>query len=1175
MNEEKNITHNDMRFFQNDLLNDMKKLELQLNGKIAGINQMLLTKISEYDAKFVKVIENVTELISQMAERKYDNDRVEELLKMRNKFSDQIIENQSRISIIDKTLEKALFKYDKIILDNLSVPGLIGVGSKFKNCSVFFKFLDNEYQVNQKFKEEGLTNFKSLSDKIDLRLKKSEGDISRILQSVNQICDVKFEKIFQKMEEKALATDNYVSQVRIENSKYATDLINATHELNIEWDKLENIRKEIYGKFDEEVDVCKKLVISTNRKFIKQQEEFNVLKQRFSQLVDYLKDVKNLGKNYKEMTRNIDFSRKQKLDEEFDQEKYDEIGENVKEYIRSPSPRRNRGTMVLKLQDTNKNNDADDSNDNPLAPIENKRKLNKRSSLSPNPRRTTLHMKKKRMTQIETINKISEEGSNRLSTVLKNKLKDLNEQNNAKKNLENIYKTDLKKKNIKENEEDNNKKGKTILKTFKKKKTIVTENNIDLNFNVNNGNGKDSSKEIIESENSSTSSNFELSSIISLKKIGDDTKEEKTKDKNKKEEKNKNIKLYDETKSDKGITNINLNKDKDIKSSSSNKDENNKKFSQIYKKSENINYKNESESENESSRESESSLKEEPIINKKEKEKIEEKKEKEKDKIKINEKKELNIPEKKEEKSDNKNINTIQTENNIINKKKEEFKTPPKSRENTKRIKEKEIKQNKSLKKIKNQRRNSIKSIKKEKSNIIREDIDKKINSPILPKRTINLDPIEPKHKKNFHRHVLSTYNDSRHDNSKEKEKPKKERPVAVYNRQIKLVMDEYTNKNSNNLNKPVNNKINTEVTFPQIKTTSTETIKKENLINTPKENKKIKNKIILGYNKTKPFTFKGPFTTTNQKFDSNKININNNLNKETLISSIEKIDSKEKIEVKENSKDNKDLINNNNEKEEIKDEHKEKSKEEKEIKKSIEIKEAEDNKENKEKEKEKEKEKKEKDDINIKNLFNSLYDEIKEIKAITTRNNLNKEKENITNKNAFLTSLSNVHNNNFNYYYNANINGNKSNYITIANPRESNRIYEETIKKINNEIDFINGNIKLVNHKISNLESRYQLILNQLNNIFKTVSSYYHHHKRKSEQHHTFRNKLGSIKQKMDQQKVGDILNDKDFMGKIKEMYNDEYEYNDEYKLKIPNDEYNKTLRKIEPFLIKKFKKV
>ena len=1165
MKEEKNITHNDMRFFQNDLLNDLKKLELQLNGRVSGINQTLLTKISEYDAKFVKVIENVTELVSQMAERKYDHERVEELMKMRNKFSDQIIESQSRISIIDKTLENALFKYDKIILDNLNVPGLIGVGSKFKNCAVFFKFLENEYQINQKFKEEGLLNFKSLSDKIDLRLKKSESDISKILQSVNQICDVKFEKIFQKMEEKALATDNYVAQVRIENSKYATDLINATHELNIEWDKLENIRKEIYAKFDAEVDICKKLVITTDRNFKKQQEEFNVFKQRFSQLADYLKDVKNLGKNYREMTKNIDFSKKQKLEEEFDQEKYDEIGENVKEYIRSPSPRRNRGTMVLKLHNTQKNNDSDE---NPLAPIVQKRKMNKRASLSPSPRRSTIHMKKKKMTQIETLNQIAEEGSNRLSTVLKNKLKEEKEKNqisnnNVKKNLENFYKTDLKKKKSKELEEDNKNKGKTAIKTLKRKKTIVTENKIDLNFN--NENNKDSSKEIIESENSSTSSNFELSSIISLKKIGEEQKEDKIKDKNKKEAKNKNLKLFDETKSDNEKPNLNLNKDKDKNSSSSNEEGKNlKNYLKIDKKRE----ENNDKSESDSGSESESSFKQEPIINKKEKEKIEEKREVEKEKIKSKEKQELNIPEMKNEKPENKKIN------NNINIKKEKFKTPPKSREksreNTKRIKEKDLKLNKSQKKVKIQRRNSKLSTKNEKTNTIREDIQKKSNSPILPKRTINLDPIELKHKKKFFNYVQSTYNDSKHDNSKDK--PKKERPVAVYNRQMKLAMNEYTNKNSNNLNNPINNKINTEITFPQIKTTPTEAIKKENFINTPKENKKIKNKLILGYNKTKPFTFKGLFTNTNQRLDSNNINnINNNLNKETLIPSIESRESKEKIEAKENSKDNKDKIdvNNNKEKVEIKDEMIQKSKEENEIKTANEINEKEEDKEKKEKDKDK------KDDINIKILFNSLYDEIKEIKAITTKNNLNKEKENITNKNAFLTSLSNVHNNNFNYYYNDNINENKSNYITIANPRESKRIDEETIKKINNKIDFINGNIKLVNHKISNLENRYQLILNQLNNIFKTVSSYYHHHKRKSDQHHTFRNKLGSIKEKMDQQKVGDILNEKDFMGKIKEIYNDDYDYIDEYKLKIPNDEYNKTLRKIEPFLIKKFKKV
>ena len=83
MNEDKNITHTDMRFFQNDLLNDLKKLELQLNGKIAGINQLVLTKVGDYDSKFTKIFENITELINQLAKRKFDNDRVEELLQMR------------------------------------------------------------------------------------------------------------------------------------------------------------------------------------------------------------------------------------------------------------------------------------------------------------------------------------------------------------------------------------------------------------------------------------------------------------------------------------------------------------------------------------------------------------------------------------------------------------------------------------------------------------------------------------------------------------------------------------------------------------------------------------------------------------------------------------------------------------------------------------------------------------------------------------------------------------------------------------------------------------------------------------------------------------------------------------------------------------------------------------
>ena len=139
MNSEKNITKNEMLFFQNDILTDLKKLELQINGKISYVNQTMISKGNEYELKFSKIFDNITSLINQVAARKYDNERIEELINIKTRFSEQICENQNRLSLIEKNLEDSIFKYDKIILDNLQVPGIIGISCRFKNCKVFLE----------------------------------------------------------------------------------------------------------------------------------------------------------------------------------------------------------------------------------------------------------------------------------------------------------------------------------------------------------------------------------------------------------------------------------------------------------------------------------------------------------------------------------------------------------------------------------------------------------------------------------------------------------------------------------------------------------------------------------------------------------------------------------------------------------------------------------------------------------------------------------------------------------------------------------------------------------------------------------------------------------------------------------------------------------------------------
>ena len=185
-------------------------------------------------------------------------------------------------------------------------------------------------------------------------------------------------------------------------------------------------------------------------------------------------------------------------------------------------------------------------------------------------------------------------------------------------------------------------------------------------------------------------------------------------------------------------------------------------------------------------------------------------------------------------------------------------------------------------------------------------------------------------------------------------------------------------------------------------------------------------------------------------------------------------------------------------------------------------------------------------------NIMNSIDNTKTEIKKINS-NNI----ENINNNNAFLTSLNNI-NNNYNYHYNNNNLNDNNNILNFFNKKKQDS--DKKMDKFNNKIDFINGNIKSVNHRMNILEDRYQEILNQLNNIYKVVSSYYHYKKR------SHRN---TVKEKAIRHKKEDMHKNQKFMSKINDIiYND-----DEYDLNMPYNEAKRILKKIEPFLIKKFK--
>ena len=535
MHKEKGVTKNEMIFFQNDILTDIKKMEIQTNNKLTSINQTLLSKINEYDTKFSKVFENITELVSVISSRKFDDERIEDLLSMKTKFSDLIYQNQSHLSTLEKSLENSIYRYDRAILDNLQVPGIIGVSCKYKNCRMFFEEMYEELKTIKKFKEEEKAAMKSFQDKIDTRLFKVENELNKMHLNVNEIVQTKCERFFKKMEQRIESTDSFVHASRIENSKYASDLIKASTSLQIQWDKLENIKNEIYDKFYEELDKFKKLVDSTNRVFYHQEGEYNILKQRFTQLSEYIKDLKNMkNKDLIEMSKNIDFSRKQKFDENYDMTKYDKISGEMNTFLKSPSPRKvkknNEINTITRNQARRESYISNKSNKDEMKMAT---KSTRRNSMFNNTNPVEMIKKIETIAKKEEIKESDEKNKDNNEDIKGKTMVNFNKNNkNISAKVINIIGEEIEKKKEQKNV--------TFKKNNYTKKTMVTENKIDLNFDSKKrikfdlnekkklNEAKDGEDEDGEelSEPSSSSSELSFSSAdISLNKLNDQKRE--------------------------------------------------------------------------------------------------------------------------------------------------------------------------------------------------------------------------------------------------------------------------------------------------------------------------------------------------------------------------------------------------------------------------------------------------------------------------------------------------------------------------------------------------------------------------------------------------------------------------------------------------------------------------
>ena len=323
------------------------------------------------DSNFETFSQTLKELSEKVGFSEENSKFGEKINTIQKKLEDLSINSRVKINSIEREINNMAIKYDKIFINNLVVPGLIGNSCPFLTLANFIENANkkiNELIIDKK--KQGM-DLKTYKDKLENLIGVFNNRVNNSEEKFKEYCNICFNNYDKNSNDRFNALEDKIGSLRMENVKYSSELIERSNELKMDWDKVMNIKKEVDDKLNSELAKYSKYNNDLIKIFENQKSEFNLIKKRFTELSEFIKDVRfrnninlmnknNNNDNYNnanspplspfkkkvkftQMSKRINFKLKQTLDDDLfksnkELNKYTDIQDKKNNsLIRSPS----------------------------------------------------------------------------------------------------------------------------------------------------------------------------------------------------------------------------------------------------------------------------------------------------------------------------------------------------------------------------------------------------------------------------------------------------------------------------------------------------------------------------------------------------------------------------------------------------------------------------------------------------------------------------------------------------------------------------------------------------------------------------------------------------------------------------------------------------------------------
>ena len=244
----KNASFLDLIVFKEEILKLMKDLKSEINSKVTSEFQKYRNLINKSQNKILSIESSFLSKLNYIEEKEEILNKIKTI---EEEFEKNLMKQNIIINNCSKDLRNACFKYDKIIVDNLYIPSLIGQACQFPNLK--------EYILANKDAIDSCISLNKQKD-IDLKLYKSKIDDSII----------KF---------------NLQMKMTLDNN---TELIKI---------KIEDFEKKFYDNLNEYQSAIKNLSLNVNQNKIKISEQEIINDEKFEMFKKFQKKSDKNEKN--------------------------------------------------------------------------------------------------------------------------------------------------------------------------------------------------------------------------------------------------------------------------------------------------------------------------------------------------------------------------------------------------------------------------------------------------------------------------------------------------------------------------------------------------------------------------------------------------------------------------------------------------------------------------------------------------------------------------------------------------------------------------------------------------------------------------------------------------------------------------------------------------------------